>query len=854
MEYRPVEAKGGVSAASADKTSTSRNPDRFSWFRTKKGITITVVAVLIVIGGGLAGLAALRNRGGTGHGGSSSSGEDGNGTSGLITNDTVFYGLSPPVYPSPNISGTGSWALSLSRAQAMVANMTLDEKISLTAGSSSNTGCVGYLNPVERINFPGMCFQDAGNGVRAADFVSAWPAGIHVGASWNRNLSYQRALGMGGEFRTKGVNVLLGPVVSPVGRTVTSGRNWEGVSPDPYLSGALVFETVTGSQSAGVITSTKHFIGYEQETHRMPNGTAQSVSSNIDDQTMHELYLWPFQDAVYAGTANIMCSYQRVNNSYGCANSATLNGLLKTELGFQGFVVSDWGAQYTGLATALAGLDVTMPSAESYWGPQLSLAISNGSLAESRIDDMVTRLLAAWYQLGQDDGFPSPGVGLPQSLTTPHTIVDARNATFKQTLLDGAIEGHVLAKNTKSTLPLSKPKMLSIFGYSAAQPGQYNAEPSGGHVWTYGAEATDPMTVIEGFSGNLTYSYPQIATNGTLFCAGGSGANSAALGNSPMEALVQQAYNDDTALFWDFKSATPYVDGASNACLVFGNAWASEGSDRSGVRDDYTDSLIKHVASQCNNTIVVLHNAGVRLVDQFVDNENVTALIFAHLPGQESGRALISLLYGLSNNWGKLPYTVARNESDYGDLLDPERGTGEFELFPQANFTEGVFIDYRRFDAGNITPRYEFGYGLSYTAFGYSNLAVTQNTTANTSQYPSGEILQGGQVDLWDVLVSVTADIQNTGTMNGTEIAQLYVETPSYNSSNNTAGRPRVLRGFEKPLLAAGDKTTVTFALTRRDLSEWDTGAQKWLLVPGLYTIFVGASSRDLRLNGTFTV
>lgn len=457
------------------------------------------------------------------------------------------------------------------------------------------------------------------------------------------------------------------------------------------------------------------------------------------------------------------------------------------------------------------------------------------------------RTLASWYQLGQDQGFPSPGVGLPQILSSPHTIVDARNASFKQTLLDGAVEGHVLVKNINNALPLNKPRMLSIFGYSATQPGQYNVEGLGGTVWTFGAEAADPLAVIEGFAGNLTYPYPQIAPNGTLFCGGGSGANSAALGSSPMDALLQQAFNDDTAMFWDFKSATPNADGASDACLVFGNAWASEGSDRPGVHDDYTDELIKWVASRCNNTVVVLHNAGVRLVDQFVDNENVTALIFAHLPGQESGRALVSLLYGQSNTWGKLPYTVARNESDYGDLLKPAAAEGDFELFPQANFTEGVLIDYRHFDAANITPRYEFGFGLSYTTFGYSNLVITQNSTANTSQYPSGPVLEGGQADLWDTLVSVTANIQNTGTVNGSEIAQLYLETPA-------TDHPRVLRGFDKPFLNAGQTVGVTFGLTRRDLSIWDTAAQKWALPNGTYTVFVGASSRDLRLNGTFSI
>lgn len=579
----------------------------------------------------------------------------------------------------------------------------------------------------------------------------------------------------------------------------------------------------------------------------MPSGDMQSVSSNVDDATMHELYLWPFQDAIRAGSANIMCSYQRINNSYGCANSATLNGLLKTELGFQGFVVSDWGAQYTGVATALAGLDVAMPNAGDFWGPQLSQAVSNGSVPESRLDDMVTRVLASWFQLGQNQGFPSPGVGLAADLSAPHTIVDARNASFKQTLLDGAIEGHVLVKNTNNALPFNKPRILSLFGYSATQPGQYNVEPPG-NSWTFGAESVDPLAVSEGFAGNTSFPYPQIAANGTLFCAGGSGANTAALGNAPFDALVQRASADDTALFWDFRSATPNVNGASDACIVFGNAWASEGSDRVGLHDDYTDGLIKDVASKCNNTIVVFHNAGIRLVDQFVDNENVTAVIFAHLPGQESGQALVSLLYGQANTWGRLPYTVARNESDYGaEQLNPVRAEpGEFELFPQANFTEGVLIDYRHFDAANIAPRYEFGFGLTYTTFTYSNFVVNQNTTANSSQFPSGSIVAGGPADLWDNLVTVTVDIKNTGSMNGSEVAQLYVDLPS------ESGRPRMLRGFDKPFLNAGQTATVTFGLMRRDLSIWDTVAQKWSLPRGTYTVSVGASSRDLKFNGTF--
>jgi len=201
---------------------------------------------------------------------------------------------------------------------------------------------------------------------------------------------------MGGEFRTKGVNVALGPVVGPLGRMAEGGRNWEGMSNDPYLAGALAYETVYGIQSTGVITSLKHYIGNEQETNRNPvvnanNQSVASLSSNIDDKTMHELYLWPFQDGLRAGTANIMCSYNRLNNSYGCQNSKTLNGILKTELGFQGFVVSDWFAQHGGAASANAGLDMAMPNGGIFWAGNLTKGVENGTIAQSRLDDMATR-------------------------------------------------------------------------------------------------------------------------------------------------------------------------------------------------------------------------------------------------------------------------------------------------------------------------------------------------------------------------------------------------------------------------------------------------------------------------------
>ncbi|KAJ4397872.1 hypothetical protein N0V93_002109 [Gnomoniopsis smithogilvyi] len=728
-------------------------------------------------------------------------------------------------------------------------------QVNLTSGITPTTGCAGAIPGVERLGFPGLCLANAGNGVGGTDYVSAWPAGVHVAASWNKDLTYKRAYGMGGEARIKGANILLGPVVGPAGRVVQGGRNWEGFSPDPYLSGQLAHQSVVGVQDAGVITTTKHFIGNEQETHRLSTTDypwAAPISSNMDDRTIHELYLWPFQDAVHAGTANIMCSYNKVNNSEACQNSKMINGLLKTELGFQGFVVSDWLAQTSGVGSALSGLDMAMPTS-TYWGDNLTLAVTNGSINATRLDDMVTRILTSWYHLGQDTDFPAPGYGLAANLSLPHTIVDARNTSNRPNLLAGAVEGHVLVKNTNNALPFNAPSLLSIFGYSAKSPDVNNfggAIPEGFlfDSWAAGVQAANATSFNAAFLGDLNVTIPAIAPNGTIVCGGGSGTSSQNLISAPFDALVARAYDDGTDMYWDLESGSPSVNPTSTACLVFGNAWAAEGADRPAVWDKYTDNLINHVADQCNNTVVVLHNVGTRLVDGFADHPNVTGIIFAHLPGQDSGKALVNILYGDENPSGRLPYTVAYNESDYESLLAPDKTlTGMFQHFPQSNFTEGVYIDYRHFDLKNITPRYEFGFGLSYTTFDYANMQI-QKTNSSTTSYPSGVISLGGHTDLWDELIQVQVGVTNSGAVDGMEVVQLYLGIPGEDVP------VRQLRGFAKPSITAGETATVQFSLTRRDLSVWDVVAQKWLLQSGEYQVYVGRSSRDLPLQGAFNI
>ncbi|XMA16627.1 hypothetical protein WAI453_009418 [Rhynchosporium graminicola] len=781
----------------------------------------------------------------------------------LITEDSYFYGQSEPVYPTPETSGTGAWGEAISKAQAFVAQLSLEEKTSITGGvRNPSNGCGGNIPAIERLGFPGLCLSDAGAGVRGTDLVNAYTSGISDGASWNKNLTYQRAYHMGGEFRRKGVNIALGPpMIGPLGRIALGGRNWEGFGIDPYHSGILAGIAVRGIQDQGVISCTKHFIANEQETARSiivdkNNVTILSSSSNIDDATLHESYLWPFYDAIYAGSAAVMCSYNRLNNSYACENSKALNGILKTELGFPGLVVSDWGAQHSGVASALSGMDMVMPSAFAFWGGNLTLAVTNSSVPESRLDDMATRIMSAWYLTGQDAAdHPAPGVGMPGNLLVPHKLVDARVPQARPVIFQSALEGHVLVKNTNNALPLKSPKILSLYGYDAKAPDATTPNPLN-RDYAFGLQTSSSRFWTCGFGNRIPQNCPAppaIAANGTLFTGGGSGASTPPYISSPFNAIQDRAAKDETALYWDFYNvnATGYVNAESDAAVVFINAVASEGYDRPSLRDDFSDALVTNIAAQHNNTIVVIHNAGIRLVDQWIENPNVTAVIFAHLPGQDSGTALTQLLYGDVNPSGKLPYTVAKNETDYGRILNPIAdigANGEFYRFPQDTFDEGVFIDYRAFDAANIEPRYEFGFGLSYTTFSMSEL--TAEAVGNSpSEYPSGEVIPGGQADLWDIVATATVRVANTGDVAGQEVAQLYLHIP-------VEGQPtRQLRGFEKVMLQPGESCTVDFELNRKDLSVWDVAAQQWrLTLDSEYTVFVGNSSRALGLNQTLSL
>lgn len=461
---------------------------------------------------------------------------------------------------------------------------------------------------------------------------------------------------------------------------------------------------------------------------------------------------------------------------------------------------------------------------------------------------MVCRIVAAWYLVGQDgDNFPTTGIGM-RNLTLPHEKVDARDPKAKPSILESAIAGHVLVKNENNALPFKKPPtMLSVYGYDASVPPTKNMDK----LFELGYTSSQEMGLAELGTPQV---FDQAARGGTIVTGGRAAANAPPYmldvshilcaqkhhthKQQPLSAIQFKAAETDAWINWDLESGDPDVNAASDACLVFISAMATEGWDREGLHDDFSDGLVLNVARKCANTIVVVHAASTRLVDQWIEHPNVTATIIAHLPGQDSGRALVKLLYGEAQFSGKLPYTIARNESDYGRVLHPCGKASPNDTDPQCDFTEGPYLDYRAFDEQDIEPRFEFGFGLSYTTFEYSSLSVSLKDLSPSTPCNGKH--------MWDTAAVVEAKISNTGEREGQEVAQLYVAIPG--------SPPRQLRGFEKVRIAPGGETTVRFELDKRDFAVWDVVAQQWTVQEGSYEVFVGASSRKLPLRKTFVV
>lgn len=742
----------------------------------------------------------------------------------------------------------GAWADGFAKAQTLIDQMTIEEKVNVTTGFTGK--CVGYTGEVPRLGLNALCLQDGPLGVRPARRVSQFPAGVTTAATWDRDLIAKRAEAIANEFKDKGVNIWLGPVTGgPLGRAPRMGRNWEGWSPDEYLSGEASYLTVKHAQEVGVMACSKHYIAYEQETYRNPYIIALSsppfapleqepISSNLDDRTSHELYMWSFAEAVRAGTGSIMCSYNEVNNTHACQDDHSLNELLKRELNFNGAVISDWGGTWTNKESALGGLDVSMPGSlvneqgialfGDFFGDNLINLVKAGKVPEKRLDDMVLRILGPALHLQDLDTYPKPSFDVRDLTLRTNNVRRDHHKLIKQI----GEESLTLVKNKNKhgrglpLPPLAEMQGLAVIGQDAG-PGQVG--------WTTCGE---------------TGQCKQDANNGTLTSGGGSGWAFPPYIIDPLAAIQDYVRAEGPDINyaidnWDLQSIA-FQANHSDTALVFVNAYATEGGDRLNLTLwGNGEEVIRTAARNNNNTVVIIHSPGPVDMNNWVHHENVTAVLYAYYPGQESGSSLPAVLWGEKSPSGKLPFTVARKESDF----PPHTISKAVVKDPQADFDEKLLIDYKWFDAKDISPLFEFGHGLTYTNFSYASELRVEKTfeadstsiqrTAEKFSAPASASFEGDSI--YDTVLKLSVDVTNTGSVAASEVAQLYVTMPK-----SAKSPPRLLRGFTKLPLQPGETKTATFSLRKKDIAIWDTPSQSWKVPEGTIKFSAGASSRKL--------
>jgi len=653
------------------------------------------------------------------------------------------------------------------RATLLLAQMTFSEKAAMVYGTAGPAGSnyVGNIANNTRLGIPWLFLNDGPAGLRLSDkSTTAFPAPIDIAASWDTALARQYGAQIGAQCRGKGVEVLLGPMMN-MARVYEDGRAFEGYGEDPYLAGAMAAAEIPGIQSQGVIATAKHFVCNDQEINRT------TISADVDQRTLHEIYEAPFRASVRAGVGAVMASYNLVNSVHACELPA-LNSTLKKSYGFNGWIMSDWGANFSTVGGMNNGLDMDM-----YSGPfaanNITTAIQSGNVPASELDGMVLRILTTMFQFGLFDN-PSSGK-LSSTVTNSANVLFARNA---------AAEGMVLLQNNGGVLPLSSSvHSIAVIG---------------------SVSSVSPISVGGGSASvNLPYNITPLAGI-TSRAGGGVTINYAQGDGASVAAAVQAASNSAVAI----------------VCV---GQQTSEGSDRSNLSlPNGQDALISAVAAANPHTIVVMYESSATLMPWA---SQVAGIVMAWYPGQENGNALAQVLFGDVNPSAKLPVTIPISSNQV-----PTSTTAQWPgINGHAAYSEGLGMGYRWYDTNNVTPLFPFGSGLSYTTFGYSNLTVSTVS-------PSGQ-------------VQIGFDLTNTGTLMGAEVPQLYLGFPLAASEP-----PKLLKGFQKITLSPGQTQHVTFNLDWEDLANWDPVARGWIVTPGSFQVMVGASSRDIRLTGAFTV
>ena len=696
-------------------------------------------------------------------------------------------------------------------AELVLKEMTLDEKIALVHGQgmpgerpglSASNGGAGFSVGVPRLEIPEIQMADAAYGVTRSEangrYSTALPSNLGAASSWDPKAAYMYGELIATELRDQGYNMSLGGGVN-LTREPRNGRTFEYMGEDPLLAGTLDGNVMRGEQDQHIIGDIKHYAINDQESGR------NAVNANIDKRSMRESDLLAFEIALdLSKSVAVMCSYNRVNGDYACENDYLLRDVLKKDFNFQGFVVSDWGGTHSAAKASHAGLDMEQPD-EFYYGAPLKQAVESGAVSKAELDDHVLRILRAEFTAGVVD-FP-----------IKKQVVDV-NHGFKvaQQLEEQSI---VLLKNKQDVLPIdsSKEQTIAVIG-GYADLGVLSGGGSA-QVDSPGGTAVPPPPPGNGIFDAFI--------------------KPAWLRDPPLPA-IQAAFPHAKVVFNSGENAEQAAAVAKSAdvAIVFGYQWESEAKDLPTLSlAPEQNALIEAVAAANPRTIVVLETGSPATMPWA---DKVSSILEAWYPGSRGAEAIANILSGAVNPTGKLAVTFPLSDADlpHPKLVLPPSAS-EPKLFPemteimaelgrglpafQTYYDEKLNVGYKWYDAEKKQVLFPFGHGLSYTTYAYSGLAVHSSDQ-----------------------VGVTFTIANTGKRAGAEIAEVYAGLPA------SAGEPpRRLVGWAKVSLSPGESKQASVTIDRKMLSVYDEKTDTWQLPAGTYTLFVGASSRDLPLEKT---
>jgi len=664
------------------------------------------------------------------------------------------------------------------RIEDLLGRLELDEKIKLLRGKN-----LWATESIERLGIPRFGMTDGPLGVAYHSSHlgkrTRFPAPITLSASWNKELAYEMGEAMAEETKLSGRNQILAPGINII-RSPLCGRNFEYLSEDPVLSSDMGAEIVKGIQSQNVASCVKHYIANNSETER------KKISAEVDERPLFEIYVKNFKRVIEKSDPwSVMSCYNRINGVYGSENRHLLRDVLREQLGFDGHVVSDWGAVQptSGPSECIkAGLNLEMPGnflvSRVYKSRKIKKELERGNISEEDIDRAVKPLLRTFLRVNllEEGGHDFE-----------KTIDDSEHQELAREIAE---EGAVLLKNEDDFLPLESDEIDKI---SIKGP---NSDREFGKALSGGSSAVVPPFEVTPEEGIKEYVSEDVE-----------------LVDDPGEA-------DVVFLFVGLDHG-----GKFPLNFIFSREGDTEGRDRTSYQlPRNQDELISDMVEKNSNTVVVLIAGSPIDVSEWFDD--VPALLNVWYPGMKGGEAVSRILFGDVCPSGKLPVTYPKDLNDHPAHKSERRFPGDLDEM-EIHYEEGIYVGYRYFDEEEVEPFFPFGYGLSYTDFEISEIEIDKEEISDDESF------------------TVTVKVENIGERTGSEVVQVYIEDEECSVDRP----PKELQAFGKVELQPSEEKKVSFQLNSSDFEFYSVEEGQFIVEPGSFTIRVGSSSRDLPLS-----